>query len=249
MEKETKIKVCTICKLKKAIELFHIDKRRSDGHTASCRECNNSAKKLSGSKRRADKKYYESNKTELLEKNKEYRNIIKNDEGFKNRRKEYYNSRKEHFLNYKKQWYIQNKDHHLVLSKKYYETHKELVLEKSKDYYNNRRRKDPFFKMKDTIRNRVKQSIRNKKMNSETILGCDWETFEKHIESQFLEGMNWNNNGRGKDKWHFDHHIPVSSACSEAELYKLNHYTNFKPLWEKDNLKKSNKISEEWGNA
>ena len=50
--------------------------------------------------------------------------------------------------------------------------------------------------------------------------------------------MSWDNYG----KWHIDHIIPLSSANSEDDIYKLCHYTNLQPLWAEDNLKKSNKI-------
>lgn len=43
-------------------------------------------------------------------------------------------------------------------------------------------------------------------------------------------------------EWHFDHIIPLASAKTEEELIKLNHYTNFQPLWAEDNLKKGFKI-------
>jgi hypothetical protein len=72
------------------------------------------------------------------------------------------------------------------------------------------------------------------------MLGCDYDFFKAYIERQFKQGMTWENHG----KWHFDHIIPVSSAKNEEELIKLNHYTNFQPLWAEENLSKSNKI--EW---
>ena len=93
--------------------------------------------------------------------------------------------------------------------------------------------------MKLNVRNLVALHIKNKSMTTENILGCDWETFEKHIQSKFTEGMSWDNHGR--KGWHYDHIIPISSAKNEEELYKLNHYTNFQPLWWLDNILKSNK--------
>lgn len=43
-------------------------------------------------------------------------------------------------------------------------------------------------------------------------------------------------------EWHLDHIIPISSAKTEEEVIKLNHYTNFQPLWAEDNWNKGNKI-------
>ena len=59
-----------------------------------------------------------------------------------------------------------------------------------------------------------------------------------HLEGLFMEGMSWENQG----EWHLDHIIPVSIATSEEEIIKLNHYTNFQPLWAEDNIIKSNKL-------
>jgi hypothetical protein len=46
--------------------------------------------------------------------------------------------------------------------------------------------------------------------------------------------MNWENKGKiGTDLnigWDLDHIIPLSSAKTEEEILKLNHYTNFQPL-------------------
>ena len=50
--------------------------------------------------------------------------------------------------------------------------------------------------------------------------------------------MNFNNYG----KWHLDHIKPISLATSEDDIIKLNHYTNFQPLWAEENIIKGNKF-------
>lgn len=117
---------------------------------------------------------------------------------------------------------------------------------KKPNYYNeyNKKRRllDPLFKLSYNIRGLIGQSFRKngytKKSQSYKILGCTFIEFKQHLQNQFTEGMNWSNQG----KWHMDHIYPVSLAKDEEELIRLNHYTNFQPLWALDNLKKGNKI-------
>ena len=79
----------------------------------------------------------------------------------------------------------------------------------------------------------------SKKNKTFDIVGCSPEFLKEHLEKQFTEGMDWELLGQ---HIHIDHIIPLSSAKTEDELYKLCHYTNLQPLWAEDNLKKSNKI-------
>lgn len=113
-------------------------------------------------------------------------------------------------------------------------------------YKRNRRNNDPLFRLGDNISRLIRKSIRiggyTKKSKTYKILGCSYEDFKEHIESQFQEGMTWENIGR---KWHLDHIIPVSSHNNEDELIKLNHYTNFQPLWGEDNMSKGATYIEE----
>jgi hypothetical protein len=83
--------------------------------------------------------------------------------------------------------------------------------------------------------NRVSKSKRNKTFD---IVGCSPYDLKEHLEKQFVSGMTWEN----RSEWHIDHIIPLSSAKTEDELYRLCHYTNLQPLWAEENLKKSNKI-------
>ena len=45
-------------------------------------------------------------------------------------------------------------------------------------------------------------------------------------------------------EWHLDHKKPLALAKTEDDVMKLNHYSNFQPLWAIDNLRKSNKYED-----
>jgi hypothetical protein len=107
---------------------------------------------------------------------------------------------------------------------------------------------DPFRKSKDAIRKLLLSAfkVRNIKksklcMRTEEIIGCSFEFFKKHIETQFQQGMSWDNHG----DWHLDHKVPLGIATSVDELIKFNHWTNFQPLWAKENLEKKCKLLDE----
>ena len=76
-----------------------------------------------------------------------------------------------------------------------------------------------------------------KRGRSSEILGCSWAELHTHFEKQFLKGMSWDN----RDQWHIDHIVPIASAENEKEVMALNHFTNLRPIWAKDNLQKSAK--------
>lgn len=104
---------------------------------------------------------------------------------------------------------------------------------------------DPLYRTSKYIRTAITNSLtRNgfmKRSKTYEILGCTFEEFYVHIERQFLHGMNWEN----RSEWHIDHIVPISFGTTEEEIVLLNHYTNLRPLWGKDNLKKSDALTEE----
>jgi hypothetical protein len=123
--------------------------------------------------------------------------------------------------------------------KKYRENYKLRKQQQRKD----RRNSDPVFNLINRIRCRVWKYLNvlniTKKNKTFDIVGCSPEFLKEHLEKQFTDGMTWELFGK---HIHIDHIIPLSSAKTEDELYKLCHYTNLQPLWAEDNLKKSNKI-------
>lgn len=72
-------------------------------------------------------------------------------------------------------------------------------------------------------------------------LGCTGKEFRAHIESQFQDGMNWDNYGSGRGKWSLDHIIPLSIAKTDEDAFQLGHFKNVQPLWFSENSRKGDK--------
>ena len=118
------------------------------------------------------------------------------------------------------------------------------------EYSRNRYNTDLMFKLRRSCRNLIKLAFRNKKseklLKTEIILGCTYEEFKTHIESQFENWMTWENkglyNGEFNYGWDIDHIVPLSSAENYEDLVKLNHYSNLRPLCSKVNrdIKRNN---------
>lgn len=146
-----------------------------------------------------------------------------------------------------KKWRHNNKEKCSQHSKKYYENNKRQVLDYSNEYVKKRYKEDVLFRLNALLRSSIHRWIYKNKSTKDYI-GCSIEDFKKHIENQFQENMTWGNQGRLENVWgwELDHIIPASSAQSEEELHKLYHYTNFQPLWKKENLSKGDKLPKEW---
>jgi hypothetical protein len=221
-------KECNKCNDVLDLNLFPKSNRLLDGYLNSCKKCMAEYKKNHYQK---DKQNYidrskiwkSENKNKVVESGKKYR--------LKNKEKEYLRG---------KNWQQSNKEKVVLKSRKWQINNKELFRKSRKKYIDNRLKNDPVFFVSQKIRKTISDSIRRSKFtkNSKSgkILGCDWLFFKNHIERQFKDGMNWNN-------IHLDHIIPISSAKTEFEILKLNHYTNFQPLFPIDNIRKSNKIT------
>jgi hypothetical protein len=181
------------------------------------------------------KEYYEKNKENKREENKNYRE--KNKEIFQLRNRKYYENNKEMLLNDKKKYYENNKEKISDKNKKSYRNNIVVRKEYRRIYERYKLDNDYFFRLKHYIRSMIRNSLNNgynKKGKTQEILGCSFEDLKEHLESKFEPWMNWNNkglyNGELNYGWDIDHIIPLSSAITEEEIIKLNHYTNLQPL-------------------
>jgi len=95
------------------------------------------------------------------------------------------------------------------------------------------------------MRNRVYIALKGKSKSLKTMeyVGCTPEFLKQYLESKFIEGMSWANQG-GKKGWQIDHRIPCASfdLSLEKNKHECFHYTNLQPLWAEDNLSKNDRL-------
>jgi len=108
--------------------------------------------------------------------------------------------------------------------------------------------KNPDIKLRYALRRRMSTALRNamlsKKESSARIMdyiGCSIIELRAYLEAQFKPGMTWSNHGNAG--WHIDHVMPLSGfdLTNKEDTKKAWHYTNLRPLWAKENLRKHNK--------
>jgi hypothetical protein len=212
-------KICSKCKVEKELCEFNRKKTSQPELRSECKECNSIS----------SKKYREENKDKELKRHKKYRE--ENKEILKIK---YYELHKEYRQN--------NKDYFKQYNKNYYENNLEKIIKYKVEYNKEKRHSNPLYNLTCNIRGRISTflKLKNISKNNKTfgIVGCTPELLKEHLEQKFKDNMSWENYG----EWHIDHIIPLSSAKTDDEVYKLCHYTNLQPLWAKDNLRKSNKL-------
>lgn len=101
---------------------------------------------------------------------------------------------------------------------------------------------DPSYRVRINLRNRLNAAIRVgcKAGSAVRDLGCTIEDFMSYIAAQFLPGMSWENWG----EWHLDHIKPLAAfdLTNRNQFLAACHYTNMRPLWAADNLRKGQRI-------
>lgn len=224
--------VCPVCE-----KIF--EKSKTNSHRKYCsNKCN-------------QKTYRQKNKEKILESEKLYRQ--------KNKEKisEYYQKNKENISQVRKLFYQKNKEKRLETCKLFYQKNKEKILESHKLYFQKNKERiniqnkrkyynDIQFKLRRLLSHRVRNVLKNqnilKKTKTIKLTGCSWQEARDHLQSQFKEGMTWENHG--PHGWHIDHIIPCSSfdLTDPEQQKKCFHYTNIQPLWWHENLSKGCKI-------
>lgn len=242
-------KVCTKCGRELPLSDFYNNKSKKDGKTSECKYCYKEYSDANKEKiKEYQKEYRENNKEkikdykkeynkEYYEKNKERKKSIRknNKEKLKEYQKEYYENNKEKLKEYNKEYYENNKERR----KEYCENNKEKINK----YYRNRRKEDELFAVTCRCRRRIQNFIKKSgyKKTSKTfeMIGCTPEQLVEHLHKTWYDNYGTEYNG---EPVHIDHIIPLSSAKTEEDIYKLCHYSNMQYLKPEDNLAKSDSI-------
>ena len=98
--------------------------------------------------------------------------------------------------------------------------------------------------LNNRMRDRVRKSLRRNGLRKNgaawaAAVGYTAAELRAHLERQFLRGMGWHN----IDKWHIDHIVPLASfkftSTDDQEFKAAWALTNLRPLWKRDNIRKS----------
>jgi len=251
-------KVCSICNLEKDICEFTIYNKTKGKTRGYCKVCEKLKKKdeykrnfKTYQKSKIDyaeknleliktykDNYYQENKEIISEKGKQYR--LDNKEVIIERKKVYYNDNIETIKEDNRIYYQENKEDIKKRVREYRNNNLEVVRQREMNYQRNKRQSDPFYRLTENVRTRVRNSFKtgySKNSKTQDILGCSFNDFKEHIEAQFADWMNWDNYGNPKDgiyelnkTWDLDHIIPIATTITEEDVIRLNHYTNYQPL-------------------
>jgi hypothetical protein len=143
-------------------------------------------------------------------------------------------------------WREQSKEH----LKAYNKANRARDREKLKKWAKAKYASDPKYALISKVRRSTLYAISRfgfrKNCKTSIILGCDWETLQAHIESQFYNGMTWESfkdkNHTGTSMVEIDHIIPISSAKTEEDVIRLAHFSNLRPMWWWENREKRDKM-------
>lgn len=144
----------------------------------------------------------------------------------------------------KKDYEQQNKEKIYLQRKKHRQVRQDWKSNSTKQYMHNYYLNNDINKFKKHLRRNIRDSFNNQRYRKaykygydlEQVVGCDIETFIKHLEQTFI-----NKYGRQRlnnDDIEIDHIIPLSKAKNKDEVIRLSHYTNLQLLTKLDNGRK-----------
>jgi len=160
--------------------------------------------------------------------------------------KKWYEKNKEKRINYFLMWQKNNYDYRKKYMDEYRLKNKEKIKEVKRTYQKHKRHTDPIYKLICNFRTAIYQVLKENNVQKNGhyfhVLKYTPKELITHLESKFIDGMNWNNYG----EWHVDHIKPISSfniiEIGDDEFMRCWTLENLQPMWGIENIKKGNKI-------
>ena len=264
-----RIKTCTMCGMEKPVTEFPKRSRAKDGLSHWCKACYKkwAAEYYLKNKERLQAQHQRYRLSHLEDTRRKSREYYYSEEGNRKRR-EYEDKNKDKIATYRKEYYERNKESIKSRTaeyqknnkdkvhgwhKTYREKHAKQLAQQQKEYRESNREAiaerrskrlhdDPVFKKAEQVRNNIRDAFRSenhrKKSKTAEIVGCDLYTFKKHLLNTWKEqyGREWQG-----EPYQFHHIIPLSTAKTEADVLRLNHYTNIRLISPSDHLKEHHK--------
>lgn len=157
--------------------------------------------------------------------------------------KEHYQKNKEERRISTLNWSRKNKEKRASYHKKWRERNPEKVRSSYNNWERDQLINNPTYSLKKRLRGSLNFHVsrlgKSKSRKTEELIGCSFEELYVHLVLTFL--ANYGRRILPEDNIHIDHIIPLASASTEEEIYKLNHYSNLQFLLAEDNIRKGAK--------
>ncbi len=206
--------------------------------------CSNYSKR----RRQEDPERYRINKREWYRNNAQHARAYsrrwkeENPGKAKEHRARWIEENRERLLSARRRWWEENRDRLNAKRNQWREDNRDRVSAYQRDWYQKAKNREDV-KVRKALRTILGNFLESAKLTksdrTHKLLGYTAEEFRIHIERQFLKGMEWSNHG----EWHIDHIVSVAEYVRRGETDPaiVNCLTNLRPIWAKDNIRKSDK--------
>lgn len=128
---------------------------------------------------------------------------------------------------------------------RYRATNPDQFRKSQRDYKRRRYHADPDYRILCQLRSRLSKVVERGYGLTKAVrdCGCSLPELRRHLESQFQDGMTWDD----RASWHIDHIFPVSAidTADSAQVRAVNNWRNLRPLSAAANRGKGGCVTEE----
>jgi hypothetical protein len=228
-------KVCSVCKQEKPASEFIKSKTHKWGIHCWCNPC------------RSLKQKEWQRKNEESQKEKRVKHYAENKEEIKERNKAFYEENKDTINHKRREQYqtdLKGKQEILEKNREYRKNNKQKLNDKQREKERRRMKEEPKFKVDKRMGSAIWGDLTHRGATKggrgwQTLAGYTKDDLMEHLESQFKDGMTWDNYGT---YWHIDHIVPKSwfkyESPDDPKFKECWALANLQPLEGRANVEK-----------